>query len=138
MSTDPAPSIANMPESANDLAALIDTINHAASSPPHAFLELVGGFIGKGQPGSAMFKFGQSYGQVIGVLAALEIPTTLIRPQAWQKALSLGNSTSHEKGKWKSHLATRAKQLYPKTKITLNTSDAVLIFHAAATERIKI
>lgn len=138
LETDLTPSTAKMPESANDLASIIDNINTAAISPPHAYLELVGGFIGKGQPGSAMFKFGQSYGQVIGVLAGLEIPTTLIRPQAWQKALSLGNSTTHaSKTKWKAHLSTRAKQLYPKAKITLQTADAVLIWHAAKTDKIK-
>jgi hypothetical protein len=85
-----------------------------------------------------MFAFGQNYGQILGVLAALEIPVTLVRPQKWQAAMSLGNSTAHaNKSKWKSHLATRAKQLYPKTKINLATADAVLIWHAAKTERIK-
>src|ERR1051325_4365329 len=31
-----------------------------------AFVEQVGGFIGKGQPGSAMFKFGRSFGFTLG------------------------------------------------------------------------
>ncbi len=133
-----SPATANMPANASDLASLVDAIDAEALAPLHAFVELVGGFIGKGQPGSAMFTFGQNYGQILGVLAALEIPTTLVRPQKWQAAMSLGNSATHaSKSKWKSHLATRAKQLYPKSKITLATADAVLIWHAAKTERIK-
>lgn len=133
-----SPATANMPANASDLASLVDAIDAAALAPIHAFVELVGGFIGTAQPGSAMFAFGQNYGQILGVLAALEIPTTLIRPQAWQKALSLGNSATHaNKSKWKSHLATRAKQLYPKARINLGNADAVLIWHAAKTDRIK-
>jgi len=145
LGTAASPATANMPANASDLASLVDAIDAEALAPIHAFVELVGGFIksrGKGEnegnPGSAMFAFGQNYGQILGVLAALEIPTTLVRPQKWQAAMSLGNSATHaNKSKWKSHLATRAKQLYPKAKITLQTADAVLIWHAAKTERIK-
>lgn len=36
---------------------------------------------------SSCFSFGQTYGTILGVLAALGIPTKLVTPQAWQKAL---------------------------------------------------
>ena len=37
-----------------------------------------------GQGVSSMFNFGKSYGTILGVLAALRVPTTLITPQRWR------------------------------------------------------
>ena len=98
--------------------------------PDKASLEQVGGYIGKAQPGSAMFVFGQSFGEFLGSLSALRIEFKLITPQAWQKALALGNSNGLTKTEWKNKLKRRAEELYPKSKITLATSDAILIYHA--------
>ena len=52
-------------------------------------LELVGSFspAGRKQGGSSMFKFGTSFGIWRGILAALQIPFILVRPQEWQKGL---------------------------------------------------
>ncbi len=36
-----------------------------------------------------MFSMGQSLGVVLGILAALDIPTTTIPPRTWQKALDV-------------------------------------------------
>lgn len=137
LGTAASPATANMPADPNLLYGLLEDISLSSISPIHAFVEKVGGFIGKEQPASRAFTFGANYGAILGVLAAMEIPTTLVLPQIWQKSLSLGNSTAHAKGKWKSYLATCARRLYPKTKVTLANADAVLIFHAAATGRIK-
>lgn len=125
------PALVAMPDTLHDL---VEVIRDAQCD--HAFLELVGGFIGKNQPGSAMFNFGTNYGQIQGVLAALGVPFTLVRPQAWQKALSLGTSTGMSKTEWKNKLKAKAQQLYPSTKITLSTADACLIWHAAKTKTI--
>lgn len=125
------PALVAMPDTLHDL---VEVIRDAQCD--HAFLELVGGFIGKNQPGSAMFNFGCNYGQIQGVLAALGVPFTLVRPQAWQKALSLGNSTGMSKTEWKNKLKAKAQQLYPSLKITLSTADACLIWHAAKTKAI--
>lgn len=49
------------------------------------YLEKVGGFVaGNTAPGSAMFNFGRNFGFILGALAAFEIPTVLVTPQAWQ------------------------------------------------------
>ena len=40
-----------------------------------------------GQGVVSMFSFGQSYGVVLGVVAALELPLTLITPQEWRKGM---------------------------------------------------
>jgi hypothetical protein len=96
------------------------------------FFEEVGGYIGKSQPGSAMFRFGRSAGIVEGVLAAFEIPVHRMRPQAWQKTLSLPKRTGGEdKNSHKRRLRALALELYPSLRehITLQTCDALLILH---------
>jgi len=40
-----------------------------------------------GQGVVSMFSFGQSYGVVIGVVAALDIPMSFITPQEWRKGM---------------------------------------------------
>ena len=88
-----------------------------------AFMERVSAMPGQGV--SSMFSFGRSSGVVEGVLAAYEIPTTLVTPQAWMKAMGVraGKDGSRE----------RAMQLFPQyadqfaRKKDNGRSDAVLI-----------
>ena len=128
----PTPVLETMPDTPHDLAARIKHIICGAYLPVHAVLEEVGGYVGgAGQPGSAMFTFGKGYGTILGVLAALEVPIVLVRPQKWQKVLGLGTSTGMTKSAWKNKLKARAQQLYPGNTITLKTADACLIWHAA-------
>jgi hypothetical protein len=129
-----APSFTHMPETVHDLAELLGSVAiEASNGNAHAYLEQVGGYVGgAGAPGSAMFNFGQNYGQIIGILAAYQIPFTLVRPQKWQGALSLGNSKGMSKTEWKNKLKAKAQQLFPSSKITLATADAALIWHAAS------
>lgn len=42
-----------------------------------------------GQGVSSMFKFGRAYGTILGVLAALEVPTHLVTPVVWKKHFGL-------------------------------------------------
>lgn len=116
---------AKVPATTGEMVNLLRII-----APDKATLEKVGGYIGKIQPGAAMFTFGQSFGELRGALAALRIDFSMITPQAWQKSLSLGTSTGMPKTEWKNKLKRLAEDLYPATKITLATSDAVLIYHA--------
>ena len=130
------PVLENMPDTVHDLAELLGDASQ--EGPTHAFVELVGGYIGgAGAPGSAMFNFGENYGRIQGILAALNIPFTLVRPQKWQTALSLGNSKGMSKPQWKGKLKAKAQQLYPKSKVTLQTADALLIWHAAKVKAIQ-
>jgi crossover junction endodeoxyribonuclease RuvC len=68
-----------------------------------AYLEKVNAMAGQGV--SSVFSFGRSAGIMEGVLAAFDIPTTLVTPQAWQKAMGVrdGKDGSRE----------RAMQLFP-------------------------
>lgn len=126
-----SPVLHPMPETVHDLAELIRCTKESADYPVEAHVELVGGFIGKAQPASRAFVFGQSYGQVLGVLAALQIPTYLVRPQKWQALLDIGNGAGSPKHQWKAKLKAKAQQLYPSVKITLQTADALLLWHLA-------
>jgi len=69
----------------------------------HAFVEQVGAMPGQGV--SSVFSFGKSYGQVIGIMAALGIPMTFISPQVWKKALNVPAA--------KDGARARASQLMP-------------------------
>lgn len=122
--------VEKMPDTPHELCHLLEAIQK--DGEVRVFLEKVGGYVGgEGSPGSAMFVFGQNYGQILGVTAALGIPVELVTPQVWQKALALGNSSGMTKSQWKRKLKLKALQLYPNVKVTLAVSDAMLILHAA-------
>jgi hypothetical protein len=53
-----------------------------------AVVEHVGSMPGQGV--ASTFKFGASWGIVLGVLAALDVPYELVRPNVWKRAMALG------------------------------------------------
>lgn len=53
----------------------------------HAFVELVHSMPGQGV--ASMFSFGESFGIIRGVLAALDIPYELVTPQSWKRAMGV-------------------------------------------------
>jgi crossover junction endodeoxyribonuclease RuvC len=69
----------------------------------HAFVEAVGAMPGQGV--SSVFSFGKSFGVVIGVLAALEVPMTFVAPATWKRALGVPAA--------KDGARARASQLLP-------------------------
>lgn len=71
----------------------------------HVYVEQVHAMPGQGV--TSMFNFGHSCGTVMGALAALEMPHTLVTPQAWKKAAGLI-------GQDKDAARSRAIQLWPK------------------------
>lgn len=103
--------------------------NHLADRRVHAaFLERVNAMTGQGV--TSVFSFGRSMGIVEGILAAYDIPVTLVTPQAWQKAVNqrAGKDGSRE----------RAMQLFPaqanlfQRKKDDGRSDAALIAYYGA------
>lgn len=70
----------------------------------HAYLEQVGAMPGQGT--ASMFTFGHSAGVAEGILQGLNIPYTLVTPQAWKKSAGLIGSD-------KDAARSRAIQLYP-------------------------
>jgi len=94
-----------------------------------AAIERVGGYIGKGQPGSSMFSFGRNVGVLIGAMIALGIPFTEVTPQTWMKWAGAGTkkSTGLTGTKWKGHLADLARKRCPTVMFSNQCADAVLI-----------
>lgn len=70
----------------------------------HAYLEQVGAMPGQGT--ASMFTFGHAAGVAEGILQGLNIPYTLVTPQAWKKSAGLIGSD-------KDASRSRAIQLYP-------------------------
>jgi hypothetical protein len=66
-----------------DVSLLAATL--ANRRPRLAAVEAVHAFPGQGVTG--MFHFGASWGLVRGVLAGLSVPTLLVTPQRWQRAV---------------------------------------------------
>ena len=79
-----------------------------------------------GQGVTSMFNFGQTFGAIKGVCAALELPIFFVRPSKWKKHFDLINSS-------KDSSRTKAIEMYPliaqqlSKKKDVNKSDAILI-----------
>ena len=79
-----------------------------------------------GQGVTSMFNFGQSFGVIKGVCAALSLPIYFVRPTKWKKHFNL-IKTNKEAGR------TKAIELYPEISGKLsrkkdsNKADAILI-----------
>jgi crossover junction endodeoxyribonuclease RuvC len=79
-----------------------------------------------GQGVTSMFNFGQTFGAIKGVCAALRLPIFFVRPSKWKKHFELINSS-------KDSSRTKAIEMYPSLsddlakKKDVNKSDAILI-----------
>ena len=79
-----------------------------------------------GQGDTSMFNFGQTFGAIKGVCAALDLPIFFVRPSRWKKYFELINSS-------KDSSRTKAIEMYPSIsshlskKKDVNKSDAILI-----------
>ena len=79
-----------------------------------------------GQGVTSMFNFGQTFGAIKGICAALGLPIFFVRPLKWKKHFELVNSS-------KDSSRTKAIEMYPllsselSKKKDVNKSDAILI-----------
>ncbi|MCA3380187.1 MAG: hypothetical protein ING08_08080 [Roseomonas sp.] len=71
----------------------------------HAFVERVAARPGQGV--SSMFSFGMNYGQILGVLSALKVPSTLVAPSKWKPAVGLPTGSDKDASR------ARASQIWP-------------------------
>jgi len=88
-------------------AELVRIIRHDGGV---AYVERVSSFPGQGV--ASMFSFGTSYGIVLGVLAALQIPIVLVTPQSWKKRAGLT-------GREKDYCRTLMQQRFPNAELGL-------------------
>ena len=79
-----------------------------------------------GQGVTSMFNFGQTFGAIKGICAALELPIFFVRPSKWKKYFELINSS-------KDSSRTKVIEMYPtlsnqlSKKKDVNKSEAILI-----------
>ena len=79
-----------------------------------------------GQGVTSMFNFGQTFGAIKGICAALGLPIYFVRPAKWKKHFDLINSS-------KDASRTKTIEMYPSLsdelakKKDVNKSDAILI-----------
>ena len=85
-----------------DLQGLVQLLS--AQPIEHAFVERVSAMPGQGTV--SMFSFGRTYGAILGVLAALEVPVTLVTSVQWKRVMRVP--------KGKSAARSRASQLLPR------------------------
>ncbi len=89
-----------------------------------------------GQGVTSMFNFGQTFGAIKGVCAALDLPIFFVRPSKWKKHFELINSS-------KDASRTKAIEMYPSLsdqlskKKDVNKSDAILIARYYTETRLK-
>lgn len=124
----PVPLIWPMPATDRDLWDEVDR-HLGPGVAAYAVLEKVGGFVqGNPAPGSAMFRFGASYGALRMALTASGYSWDEVTPQKWQKAMGVAPRQKGEaKGAHKNRLKALAQRLFPGIKVTLATCDALLL-----------
>tara|TARA_B100001093_G_scaffold433676_1_gene430760 strand:+ start:117 stop:608 length:492 start_codon:yes stop_codon:yes gene_type:complete len=89
-----------------------------------------------GQGVTSMFNFGQTFGAIKGVCAALGLPIFFVRPSKWKKHFELINAS-------KDSSRTKAIEMYPALsndlakKKDVNKSDAILIARFYSETRFK-
>lgn len=76
---------------------------------------------------AAAFKFGQSYGLLRGLLIASGIPFCEVTPAKWLAHFNLRKGKNETKTAWKNRHKARAEELFPGSKITHATADALLL-----------
>lgn len=95
-----------------------------------AYMELVGGYIGKEQPGAYMFNFGEGYGIAQGLFLAFDVRLELVRPQKWMRAI-LPGVIGMEYSNRKRALQQYAQERYPGIQVTQKISDALALLDYA-------
>ena len=89
-----------------------------------------------GQGVTSMFNFGQTFGAIKGICAAIGLPIFFVRPAKWKKYFELINSS-------KDSSRTKAIEMYPSIseqlskKKDVNKSDAILIARYYSETRFK-
>lgn len=103
----------------SDLLTDIRTME-ASSLKIMAAVEKVGAMPKQGV--SSTFKFGKTYGQILGVLAAKLIPYELVTPQAWTKEMLAGENKDDRKNRAK----VVAQRLFPELNLMATARSRVV------------
>ena len=109
------------PKSEQEMANIIRKYEY---DDAYVVIEKVHSFPGQGVVST--FSFGQNFGTWIGILEAFSLPYIFANPKQWMKTYQPLSKIKKER---KHELKDAAQSLHPEEKITLITSDAVLLAH---------
>ena len=105
-------------------AQLVNIIKENIKTESEVIVEQVNAMPGQGV--TSMFNFGQTFGAIKGICAALNLPIFFVRPPKWKKHFELLNSS-------KDTSRTKVIEMYPSLssqlskKKDVNKTDAILI-----------
>ena len=116
------------PKELGDLSPIIEGyVNDYKAKDIYVIIEHVHSFPTDSRP--AAFSFGRNLGHWEGILSTYELEWHTVAPRTWQEHYDIPViKNKHERKNW---LKDVAKSLFPKTKVTLHTSDALLIANYA-------
>ena len=120
----------NGPQTYNEI---IKRVNNFKKKDIFVVIEQVSAMPGQGV--TSMFNFGQSFGVIKGICAAMQLPIFFVRPAKWKKYFELINTQ-------KDASRTKAIEMYPNLsnqlakKKDVNKSDAILIARFFAETRL--
>ena len=110
------------PDNPIDMAVIFGVAINSGDKPIVA-IEKVWAFPGDAK--SRAFNFGQNYGMWKGIAGSFEIQMKEIPPKEWMGYFNIPkNMLKNKRKKW---IKEKAQKIHPKTKVTLNVSDAILI-----------
>ena len=115
-------------------AQLVNLLKNSIDEETIVVVEQVNAMPGQGV--TSMFNFGQTFGAIKGICAALGLPIFFVRPAKWKKHFELINSS-------KDASRTKAIEMYPSIsdqlskKKDVNKSDAILIARFYSETRFK-
>ncbi len=99
-----------------DKAGLVAILKTLVGYNVHIFLEKVGVMPGEGSVGA--FSFGKGLGIIEGIIAALELPVTMVPPPTWKKVMMAGVA-----GRDKNASRFRCQEIFPKVDVKLVKHD---------------
>jgi hypothetical protein len=118
------------------LKAVAQLVNFTPDLPTVAYVEHVPAFVPCARPKN-MFRLGENFGAIQGVLAACGGRTILVRPAKWQAFYALGKRSQCESdSEWKNKLKAEAQRRFPKLNVTLATADALLLLDFAVRQEL--
>jgi len=94
-------------------------------------IEDVPKFAGRMIPSSSTATLHFGYGYLCGHFEARGYRVIKVPPQTWQKTIGIGKKGDLSSSQWKRKLRDEAQRRHPSLKVTLNTSDALLLLDHA-------
>ncbi len=98
-----------MPDNALEIVSILRS--YLSQGDCHVFLEKAQAMPGQGV--SSMYNYGVGFGILLGIIATLQIPHTLVHPKTWCKVMHQGTKD----GEAKQRSLEAARRLYPQVEL---------------------